>query len=458
MVAAATPQALKIRVYPKQEAFIKEDAYAVAFTGGRGSGKSKAGAYRLIVKSKPNSTYAIVAPSYQMMDRATLPKFRGVAEDMGLWTANSYREVKKTVELENGAKYLLVSADNPESSRGPDLSGCWFDEMQESHEDAYINLLPALREHGKRGWIQSTFTPGSPDHWTSKRFIKSCSLPKYRRIPTDFGDIVVKYSANASGDICFFRASTRENTFQEESIYRGLLADFAASPMRIRRELEGECIYMEGAEWLPEYFDNIGFDTWPTSRRMDDPIRILALDPSRGKSDKQGDYSAFVKVAFTNGQFFVDADMRNDRGDIEIAQTAFQICKEFNPHYFLIESESSQNDHLVRDIQAIGDAERIPIAITVCDSRLFSLYGTNKLDKKSRIRTLAAYISHRWFRFKNNSPGAKILLEQLQAFPLAEHDDGPDALAYIIGLLQKVQRGEVLPPRVVGYNSMGNAV
>ena len=35
---------------------------------------------------------------------------------------------------------------------------------------------------------------------------------------------------------------------------------------------------------------------------------------------------------------------------------------------------------------------------------------------------------NRELRFKADSPGCRLLVDQLMDFPLAEHDDGPDAL------------------------------
>ena len=37
-------------------------------------------------------------------------------------------------------------------------------------------------------------------------------------------------------------------------------------------------------------------------------------------------------------------------------------------------------------------------------------------------------LSERRIRFKRNSPGTRLLVEQLKQFPTADHDDGPDAL------------------------------
>ena len=54
----------------------------------------------------------------------------------------------------------------------------------------------------------------------------------------------------------------------------------------------------------------------------------------------------------------------------------------------------------------------------------------------------AQYISGRNFRFKADSPGCRLPVDQLMDFPLADHDDGPDALEMCTRLPL-----EVSPPR-----------
>ena len=51
----------------------------------------------------------------------------------------------------------------------------------------------------------------------------------------------------------------------------------------------------------------------------------------------------------------------------------------------------------------------------------------NRVNKQTRIRRLGPYLSNRRIKFKSGSPGTRLLVEQLKEFPLADHDDGPDA-------------------------------
>ncbi len=53
---------------------------------------------------------------------------------------------------------------------------------------------------------------------------------------------------------------------------------------------------------------------------------------------------------------------------------------------------------------------------------------TGGMPKIARIRRLSQYVINRELRFKADSPGCRLLVDQLMDFPLAAHDDGPDAL------------------------------
>jgi predicted phage terminase large subunit-like protein len=434
-----TKEREKVQTYAKQAAFIKCDAPIRAFTGGVGSGKSQSGAIDMLMKSKPNSLYMVCSPTYGMLHDATLRTFVDVATKMDLWDPSQYwTQPRPRAICKNGAEYLFRSMDDPDSLRGPNASGVWMDEVQKTTEESYTILLGRLREHGKRGWLTATFTPGSPDHWTSRTFIGGCQ-PAETVVMTTKGPVTLQYYRSADGDVAFFRASLKENTFLDPGFYQGLMRAYAASPLRIERELEGKCVFLEGAEWDASYFQDAWFDEWPDLGRHG--LKVLALDSSKGKGGKTGDYSAFVKLMFVDGLLYVDADMRNDRDSTVISQTGVELYLDWLPHYFVVEEEMGQ-DLLIADMHKIADARGIILPIVPM--------GTDKINKEVRIRRLTPYVSRRQFRFKSNSPGAKLLVEQMTSFPLGEHDDGPDSLEYGVRMLIKATTGQVLPPR--GYN------
>ena len=66
--------------------------------------------------------------------------------------------------------------------------------------------------------------------------------------------------------------------------------------------------------------------------------------------------------------------------------------------------------------------------------------ATRGVPKVARIRRLSNYVINRELRFKADSPGCRLLVDQLMDFPLAEHDDGPDALEMCMRLPAEADR------------------
>jgi len=175
------------------------------------------------------------------------------------------------------------------------------------------------------------------------------------------------------------------------------------------------------AEWPEAYFPaNIWFDHWPDLK-----LKVISLDPSKGKTDTS-DYSAYVLLGLgTDGLLYVDADLER-RDTTRIVEDGLVLAQEFQPHLFIV--EINQFQELLKGDFERGATER---------GMILSLAGVNNhLKKETRIRTLGSYIRNGRLRFKANSNGAKLLVDQLREFPFASHDDGPDSLAQGIEGLQ----------------------
>src|SRR5579859_53300 len=71
-------------LYSQQADFVNSTATYRGFVGGRGSGKSKVGAYDIIVKAKPGRHNLVVGPTYPMLRDSTLESFREVCQILGL--------------------------------------------------------------------------------------------------------------------------------------------------------------------------------------------------------------------------------------------------------------------------------------------------------------------------------------------------------------------------------------
>lgn len=179
------------------------------------------------------------------------------------------------------------------------------------------------------------------------------------------------------------------------------------------------------SEWDPLYFRRqIMFEDWPTPNRT--RFELLMLDPSVGKNER-ADYSAIVKMAVTmDDQIWIDADIKRRDGERQvddllawsIRDRISLIGIEFNGFQGVLQAPFERR---------CKELQHYPL-----------LHGINsKQDKVMRIReAITPFLSRGMLRFRINSPGVALLLEQLRGFPSHRFFDGPDALAMGIQMAQ----------------------
>jgi predicted phage terminase large subunit-like protein len=186
-------------------------------------------------------------------------------------------------------------------------------------------------------------------------------------------------------------------------------------------------------EFPSEYFgDHIWFDESDYPRPQDITNRVIYVDPSMGKSDKS-DYSAIIMIAVDiGGKFWIDADIQR-RPASRIVEDAIGWHSRFRPEALGCETNAFQELlGPMLQAEAIRQGEDV-----------FYVGASNAIDKKVRIRRLTPHLAYGDLRFKRNSPGVNLLLEQLRGFPSHKHDDGPDALAGAVKLAKDIMSGEV---------------
>lgn len=194
-------------------------------------------------------------------------------------------------------------------------------------------------------------------------------------------------------------------------------------------------------EWPPEYWSgDIWFDQWPTDCR----IKTMALDPSKGGTDKPGDYSAIVKIAKSGPLLYIEADMQR-RDTTKMVTDFLNHVATFNPTGAAVETNQFQN------LIALEIQRQAAIMNLMCPL----MPVENMTNKIVRIRTISPYVNMRGLRFKRRSPGTNILLKQLQEFPNSDHDDGPDALEVAIRMMSMLlgaeRRNTMMSEAPAGY-------
>jgi predicted phage terminase large subunit-like protein len=404
----------EIKLHPAQAAFRNSNAISRGYVGGIGSGKSWVGAYDLLRRAKPNRLYMVVTPTYGMLRDASWRTLMNLAKELQYFREENKTEMRMV--LGNGAEVLGRSADDPERLRGPNLSGAWMDEASLMHRGAFDIMLGRLREAGEQGWLSATFTPQGKSHWTYKVF-----------------------GIRGEG-VELFHSHTRDNPFLPATFYTSVMHQYA--PNLARQELGGEFVELEGAEFPGAWFgDHAWFDEWPATWQC----KTLSLDPSKGKDSKAGDYGAFVKLMVdTEGTVYCEADIERRNVDL-LAETAVEHCRTWKPDLF--GCETNQFQELLADNIGRMAASR---------GLVLQPYGLdNRVSKVVRIRRLTPFLSKGEIRFKSNSPGTQLLVEQLQDFPGGDHDDGPDALEMAVRLAQVLIGGQEVNDGLGSYLPVG---
>jgi len=193
------------------------------------------------------------------------------------------------------------------------------------------------------------------------------------------------------------------------------------------REKQNSPVNPAECEWPESYFDeSIWFERWPDRLQA----RVMALDPSKGKDARRGDFSAFVMLGVArDGTLYVEADCRR-RPVPQIVDDGAALIERFAPELFGVETNQFQELLAAEFDRALRRANILlqPVGID------------NRTNKLVRIRRLGPLLAGRRIKFKDGSADTRLLVDQLRQFPLSDHDDGPDALEMAVRLAGDLMR------------------
>jgi len=209
-----------------------------------------------------------------------------------------------------------------------------------------------------------------------------------------------------------------------EDLYTLMRSRVESGRTSFEREKQNSPISPEACEWPESYFDEkLWFDQWPENLQC----KVLALDPSKGADARRGDYSAFVRLGLDRqGILYVEADLAR-RSTPEIIADGVEHYRQFQPDAFGVETNQYHDllgSAFAEEFQRQGLLGVAPWGLD------------NQVNKRVRIRRLGPYLASRRLRMKSDSPPTRLLVSQLREFPLADHDDGPDALEMALRLME----------------------
>ena len=148
------------------------------------------------------------------------------------------------------------------------------------------------------------------------------------------------------------------------------------------------------------------------------------VDPSMGKRSKKHDPSAIIAGRFKDNILWIDIADIDKRHPDKIIDDILLYHEKDKFQAFGVESIQFQ-EFFANTLEK--EAHKRNLTLNVIEIMPHT-------DKRLRIETLQPWIKNGWIRFKKNH---RTLVEQLKYYPMADHDDGPDALEQLKSMIEK---------------------
>jgi len=177
--------------------------------------------------------------------------------------------------------------------------------------------------------------------------------------------------------------------------------------------------------WPESYF---GRGLWAGTFPSVFDVSALAVDPSRG--GRRGDYSAIVFAGMSGGLGWIDASIERRPPERTVSE-AIEMALRYSPHGVAVEANAFQFLLAPEFDRQCRDRRLPPLPLHLIEQQA---------PKELRIKTLGSYLMREKLRLRE-TPGCRLLVQQLRDFPLSDHDDGPDALELALRMVFLLVRG-----------------
>jgi len=265
---------------PPEKANSGEDWTTWLILGGRGSGKTRAGAewVRSIALADPRARIALVAETEHEARGVMVEGVSGLLAVHRRHERPRWRRSQKLLRWRNGAIAQIFTAENLEALRGPQFSAAWLDEFAKwRHAEATFNMLQFGLRLGERPRQVITTTPRP--------------IPFLKRLAADPRTALT-------------HAGTRVNAFNlAPSFLEQVLARYGGTALG-RQEIDGEIVdERSDALWSREMLAACRVAAAPALRRI-----VVAVDPP-GSAREGSDACGLVGAGKAeDGTFYVLAD------------------------------------------------------------------------------------------------------------------------------------------------------
>jgi predicted phage terminase large subunit-like protein len=302
------------------------------FLGGRGAGKTRAGAEwvrALATGPNPPERIALVAETHQDARETMVEGHSGLLAVHPKGERPRCQPSRRRLEWPNGVVAQWFSSEDPEGLRGPQFGAAWADELAKwRHADATWDMLQFGLRLGARPRQVVTTTP------------RPTTLLK--RLLAEDGTVVT-------------RAATAANAAHlPEAFLNAIIARFEGTALG-RQELDGDLVEdTEGALWSRAAIDQGRVRAAPELTRL-----VVALDPAVTSNETSDACGIVVAGRGVDGRAYVvrDATLRGAPPDAWAAR-AIALWRELEAD--AIVAEVNQGGDLVTGLISALDAE-VPV-------------------------------------------------------------------------------------------------
>ena len=346
------------------------------FLGGRGAGKTRAGAEWLGARALPGQRLALVGPTLHDVREVMVEGPSGLIATADPDNRPTYEVSRRRLRYPSGAVAFAFSAEDPDSLRGPQFHNAWADEFCAWPQAATV--LAQLRLGLRLGPHPQLVITTTPKPARALRLLM------------------------AEPDLALTRAPTRDNAQNLSPAFLHGLQRLYGGTRLAAQELDGIVVEADGqALWRAADFPPL---------RQAPPDRldrvVLAVDPT---ASADGDACGLV-VAGRRGEVahvLADATVRG-LSPLGWAKRAAETAKAF--HVDLVVAEANQGGEMVGTLLRLAD----------CPAPVKLVRAT--VSKRLRAEPVAALYEQGRVR---HAPGLGALEEELLALGAADSDGAP---------------------------------
>jgi phage terminase large subunit len=356
----------------------------VLFNGGRGSGKTTAGALEAIdhaLNQQSGLPGIIVAPTYPMLRDASMKEF---FDWLNPAMIDQWHKSDKLLRLTNGSEIAFRSADDADSLRGPNRAWLWFDEPRNLRtREAFDVVFAQLRIGQCKAWL--TTTPAGIFHWIYQLFVENPLL-----------------------NSTYIIAKTDENPHLPPAYVANLRSQY--TDVFAAQELDAQFVSVEGA-----IYDNFSLELNVTPDAEYNPDKHTFWGCDDGYAHGEGPGSAGF-----HPRAFIVAQQRGDGG--------FNVFDEY--YQTLALPEKSIDDFLARGYHkprlAMVDSSAVELRRRLADKGIMNAGGSHKIA--DGIKIVRRFICDgNDVRLLKIHPRCKNLIRELQAYRYDDRSSSVDA-------------------------------